>query len=241
MDKDIERLGAIIRHNMTPRRSAISGERRHPDGTSDAERRKVHEKLTQAGIHKRFRAVTFAAIEKRGLPESLNIRGNYKKVKRYAEQIQYHVEHGIGLILAGNYGTMKTTMAIAILRQWIDDGHGGLIVPMCSLMDNLYTMRILNREEFAKYDRRIRNTPLLVLDDLGGEDADGWIKGKVDSILIERYNKMLPTIITTNLTQDQMAGTYSGRIMDRLKNTSIYLAFNEDSQRREQQWQKNDM
>jgi DNA replication protein DnaC len=124
-------------------------------------------------------------------------------------------------------------MAIAILRQWLDTGHYGLIVPMCSLMDNLYTLRSTNREEWAKYEFRLRSTPLLILDDLGGEETDkSWVSAKVDSIITERYNKMLPVIITTNLTQEELTGTYSGRVIDRLRNTSAYLTFDEKSQRR---------
>jgi DNA replication protein DnaC len=43
---------------------------------------------------------------------------------------------------------------------------------------------------------------------------------------------MLPTIITTNLTAEEMAGTYSGRVLDRMKNTAQRLVFNTGSQRR---------
>lgn len=128
---------------------------------------------------------------------------------------------------------MKTTIAVAVLRAWIDGGHLlTRLVPMCSLIDNLYTMRALNKEEWARYESRIRSTPLLVLDDLGGENTDqSWVLAKVDSIITERYNKCLPIIITTNLSKDELMGTYSGRIVDRLRNTSKYLAFHGASQR----------
>lgn len=55
---------------------------------------------------------------------------------------------------------------------------------------------------------------------------------KVDSIITERYNKMLPIIVTTNLSKEELAGTYSGRIMDRLRNTSQCLIFSGASQRK---------
>ncbi|SFA76361.1 ATP-binding protein [Selenomonas ruminantium] len=199
-----------------------------PAGTDDNKR----QLLEWAGIYKRYQAVTFENIEKRGLPGDKNIRENYKQVKQYASQLDYQVKHGFGLILSGHYGAMKTTMAVAVLRQWLDTGHNGLIVPMCSLMDNLYTMRIMNREEFAKYDQRIRSTPLLVIDDLGAENNESWILSKIDSIITERYNKMLPVIVTTNLTKKELEGTYSARVMDRLRNISTYLVFDAESQRR---------
>lgn len=66
----------------------------------------------------------------------------------------------------------------------------------------------------------------------GGENTDqSWVLAKVDSIITERYNKMLPIIVTTNLSKEELMGTYSGRIVDRLRNTSKYLAFHGASQR----------
>ena len=233
MDKDIERMAEAIKKHLIPRQNVTNGETKRQAGI---ELSKFYSQLEQAGIYKRYRNVTFENIEKRGMPDSKNIRENYEYVKAFAQDLNAQIANGKGLILAGHYGTMKTTMAVAVLRKWLDSGHGGLIVPMCSLIDNLNTMRILNREEFAKYDQRIRSTPLLVLDDLGGEDMDNRVKSKIDSILTERYNKMLTTIITTNKTKKELEGTYSERVMDRLKNTAQYLAFDEDSQRRHNDW-----
>lgn len=214
-----------------------NGSTRNPDGidawTNVREREKQIERLELAGISKRYQAITFEAIERRGLPPDRGIRQNYGAVKEYAKNIRQNVEQGYGLILAGNYGTLKTTMAVAVMRHWMSVQEGGcLMVPMCSLIDNLYTMRALSKEEWAKYERRIRSTPLLILDDLGGENTDqGWVLSKVDSIITERYNRMLPIIVTTNLSKEELAGTYSGRIMDRLRNTSQCLIFSGASQR----------
>lgn len=223
---------------MTRTQSDENGSTRNPDGidawTNAREREKQIERLELAGISKRYQAITFKAIERRGLPPDRGIRQNYRAVRAYAEDIQQNVKRGYGLILAGNYGTLKTTMAVAVMRHWMCVQDGGcLMVPMCSLIDNLFTMRALNKEEWARYERRIRSTPLLVLDDLGSENIDqGWVLSKVDSIITERYNKMLPIIVTTNLSKEELVGTYSGRIMDRLRNTSQCLIFSGASQRK---------
>jgi len=189
--------------------------------------------LEQAGICRRFYGASFAEIERRGLPGSENIRRNYGKVRTFADALGENLAQGMGLILSGSCGTMKTTMAVAVLRQHLDAGNHGIFVPMCSLVDNLFTMRALDREEWARYEKRIRSTQLLVLDDLGGEDTgQGWIRSKVDSILTERYNGMRSTIVTTNLLPEELESTYSGRIIDRLRSTSIFLTFSGRSERR---------
>ena len=188
--------------------------------------------LERHGIFKRFQNVTFEAIEEKGLPPDKQIRANYAQVKKFASNLDEHIKNGEGLILSGKYGTMKTTMAVAVLRQLIDAGHGGLMIPMCSLIDSLYTLRTTNREEWARYEQSIRNTRLLVIDDLGGENTDqSWVLSKVDSIITERYNRMKSVIITTNKTPQELAGTYSGRIVDRLRSTSQVLTFDGKSQR----------
>lgn len=233
----MEGLRAVLertRDTALRQKKLQSGQPKQAAGTDT--RRKEQEQLRElerAGIMKRFQNATFEAIERRGLPDNANIRQNYLKVKEYAKNLDWNLKRGVGLILAGNYGTMKTTMAVAVLRECIAQGHGGLLVPMCSLVDNLFTMRTLNREEWARYETRIRSTPLLVIDDLGSENTDqSWVLSKVDSIITERYNKMLPVIVTTNLSKDELKNTYSARIIDRLRNTSKYLAFDADSQRR---------
>lgn len=223
--------------------SKPSGTRKLPGGSEERletweefqarqKRKEYLEKIERSGIHRRFQGITFDAIEARGLPDNPTIRENYAQVKDYAAHLKENIQDGIGLIFTGSYGTMKTTMAVAVLRKHIDDGGGGLMIPMCSLIDNLYSLRTLNREEEARFEERIRKTPLLVLDDLGGENTQqGWVLAKVDSIITERYNRMLPVIVTTNLTQEELGETYSGRIVDRLKSTSKLLAFSGKSER----------
>lgn len=237
MDPDLQRLLVDIarkRSALTQKPSDASGPTRSLDGIDTRQQEKRVKALEFAGISKRYQGITFESIERRGLPPNHDIRRNYRAVRAYAEDIQQNVKRGYGLILAGNYGTLKTTMAVAVMRHWMRVQDGGcLMVPMCSLIDNLFTMRALNKEEWARYERRIRSTPLLVLDDLGSENIDqGWVLSKVDSIITERYNKMLPIIVTTNLSKEELAGTYSGRIMDRLRNTSQCLIFSGASQRK---------
>ena len=216
-----------------------SGTTKNQDGVESIkdfqERMKLQEyqkEIERSGIYRRFQSITFESIEKRGLPKNPSICANYATVRDYAEHLRENIHDGIGLIFTGGYGTMKTTMAVAVLRKHIDDGGHGLLIPMCSLIDNIYSLRTLNREEEARFDERIRKTPLLVLDDLGGENTDqAWILAKVDSIITERYNRMLPVIVTTNLTREKLGETYSGRILDRLKSTSKLLAFKGESER----------
>ena len=189
----------------------------------------INEKqLINAGIHERYADVSFNTLKIDG-----DIRENAKLVYSYAKKINYYVQNGIGLILAGGYGTLKTTLAVCVLKEYINSGGYGLFIPMSSLMDNLYSMKARNVDEWVTFENRLRNTSLLVIDDLGGEDTTApWVLQKVNSIITERYNRKKAIIITTNLNKQDLENTYSGRIIDRLKSANYYIAFNSPSQRK---------
>lgn len=238
---------------MLPKKQLKTSGQLRPDGTIDAKHPQVlvepldedalqHSArlstimtpnfLAQRGIYKRFAQASFQNIEKRGLPDDENIRQNYSQVKNYANQLTENMANGIGLILMGPCGTLKTMMAVAVLRKRLENGGSGMFIPMCSLLDDVFTRYTLNREEWARYEQKIRNTSLLVLDDLGSENSNQkWVMAKVDSIITERYNKMLPCIITTNMDFKEMKGTYAERIIDRFRSTSITIMFTGKSQR----------
>ncbi len=61
--------------------------------------------------------------------------------------------------------------------------------------------------------------------DVGAEYGSDWIGCMVESIVVERYNKMKPIIITSNLSSKEINNRYSQRIMDRLKATNEELVF----------------
>lgn len=184
--------------------------------------------LLQAGIFERFKNVSFQTIK-----VDDDIKENAEMIYRYAKKIDKYVAEGKGLILSGSYGTMKTTLAVCVLRKFIEQGGSGLFIPMCSIMDNLYSMRTRSLEEWYRFETKLRETKLLVIDDLGGEDTSApWVLPKVNSIITERYNRKKPIIITTNMTKNELVNTYSGRIIDRLKSTNFYIAFNAKSKRK---------
>lgn len=153
------------------------------------------------------------------------MRKEYSQIKAYAGHIRGNVEAGKGLILKGPVGTMKTSLAVAVLQKCIQDGGSGLFVPMASLLDNIFTLKERNKEEWLRYEDRIRNTGILVLDDLGAEYHQDWVLSKVDAIISERYNRMRPIIATTNLSDGDLKGKYAERIIDRLRATAKVINF----------------
>lgn len=200
-----------------------------PTSQTDGDKQDRIKLFEQRGIYRRYWDCSFEQIEQRGVP--IQVRSEFAEVKAYAGNLKDNIRNGIGLILKGPVGTMKTSMAVAVLQKSLTEGFGGLFVPMASLLDNIFTLKAKSVEEWANYEQRIRETGLLVLDDLGAEHTEGWVKTKVDAIITERYNRQLPIIVTTNLGNKELNNTYAARVLDRLRSTAKMVAFRGESLR----------
>lgn len=183
--------------------------------------------LREANIQKRYINCNLPKIETRGVPES--IKAQYAKVKAYTENLPYNLAHGKGLILKGPTGTMKTTLAVAVLQEALAIGESGLVITMSSLLDKLFSLRDSKANDRAVFEQRLIECGLLVVDDLGTEYSEGWVQTKVNAIVSERYDRMKSSIYTTNLTNEQLkaseGGRYADRIIDRFREDCEMINF----------------
>lgn len=186
--------------------------------------------LKRAGIGKRYRACTFGAME-RYIDDSA--RGAFEKAKRYAEHFGEY-QRGEGLIFSGSIGAGKTSLAIAVMREVMKNGASAYFIPLAELFDKLVTMsKQRDSVEFLEFQRKLKTVRLLVLDDLGTEYPNDWMRNKLDAIISYRYNECMPMIITTNLTAGGIAEGYQMRVLDRIRSVSIPIELNlKESNRR---------
>ena len=122
------------------------------------------------------------------------------------------------LVFSGAHGNGKTHLAAAIANFGLDMGSVPLFVMVPDLLDHLRST--FNPNSPVTYDRRfedIRNSELLVLDDLGTQSATPWAREKLYQLFNHRYNAQLPTVITT---ADPL-GEVDGRIRSRMLDTRL--------------------
>jgi len=185
----------------------------------------------KVGIYERFQWVNFESIEKRGIPNG--VKEPYARVKKYADNLKENAKEGRGLILKGPVGTMKTTLAIAVLDKWIFEHQlSGLFITMSSLLDQIFTLKAHGSKEWADFEEKLKTVNILVMDDLGREHHEGWVLTKLDAIINERYMRQKPIIATTNLSVNELRNRYAEHIMDRLRETSEVVNFTGKSLRK---------
>jgi len=117
------------------------------------------------------------------------------------------------LVFTGSYGSGKTHLAAAIANDRVERGLPVLFVVTPDLLDYLRASFAPNSP--ASYDERfeqVRTVELLVLDDLGTQNATPWAAEKLYQLLNYRYNASLPTVITTNQPIEEMDPRLSSRL-----------------------------
>lgn len=148
-----------------------------------------------------------------------NLRMAYERAAEFAERPQGW------LVLKGGYGCGKTHLAAAIANRQIAEGRPVLFVNTPDLLDHLRAT--FNPESTVSYDERfdqVRNSPLLILDDLGTQSHSEWAQEKLYQILNYRYNAKLPTVITTNLELEAIEIRMRSRMVDPSLSQIVHIA-----------------
>jgi DNA replication protein DnaC len=119
------------------------------------------------------------------------------------------------LILVGPSGSGKTHLACAIANFRLNQGQSAFYIGAADLLDHLRSAFSPSSE--VAYDElfeRVRNTPLLILDDLTMTATTPWARGKLEQLLDYRFNMRLPTVITTDTPIEDFEESLRGHLID---------------------------
>ena len=106
------------------------------------------------------------------------------------------VEHGGWLTLQGSYGTGKTHLAAAATNALVAAGKPAIFALVPDLLDGLRDQ--IRQDAFLETFDALKQTPGLILDDLGIQHATSWAEEKLCQLYDHRANWSLATLTTTN-------------------------------------------
>lgn len=145
----------------------------------------------------------------------------YEKMKIILAMAKNYVksfgEGSENLLLIGKTGTGKTHISTAIARELIHKGYDVVYDSAQNIISDFENDRFKNgygREE-NRSDKYLE-CRLLIIDDLGTEFINAFTVSTLYNLLNTRQNRGLPTIISTNLSPEELARKYEDRIYSRI-------------------------
>jgi DNA replication protein DnaC len=127
------------------------------------------------------------------------------------------------LILLGVNGCGKTHLAAAIANYQLAHGKPVFFVVVPDLLDHLRsTFSPDSKISYDEFSERIKEVPLLILDDFGEQSTTPWAQEKLYQLINYRYNARLPMVVTSCLSLEEIEPRISSRMVDPM----ISLVFN---------------
>lgn len=126
-------------------------------------------------------------------------------------------------------GSLKSHLACALCNELLRQFYPVYFRTAAQLLDqirNTYSQE--SRESSLRLIDYFAKLPLLVIDDLGAEKVNEWVRETLYKIVDGRDVNMLPTIVTSNCPPDQLAARIDGpgepdRIVSRLIHGAIVI------------------
>lgn len=157
----------------------------------------------------------------------------YQGKAKVVDVCRAFLENPADMVLTGAPGTGKTHLAAAILRELVRESkirgkETARFVPVPELLAEIRASYRDDGPDERDILDKYSQLPYLVLDDLGAEKSTEWSITTLYLIIDRRYRDMRPTVVTTNLTLDQIAKTLSERISSRLASGKVIEIKGED-------------
>jgi len=166
---------------------------------SDSERKTHLKRYSNLGLLTRF---TFDNLLTTGTSDN---PANQEQFNRAFQAAKIFAENPEGwLVVDGASGCGKTHLAAAIANRCIEDNRPVFYISTPDLLDHLRSTFNPNSETtYDEFFEQVRNTPLLILDDLGTQSSTTWAKEKLEQLINHRFGDQLPTVIVSILPIDE--------------------------------------
>lgn len=168
----------------------------------------------RSGLSKRMKGYTLTSFKPYISPGAARAM---EKVEAYLKEWDENKSSGHGLYFCGDVGTGKTHLAVAVMNELIARKRvPSLFVTVPELLDNMRGTYNNPGRDIDEWMDSVKNAELLLLDDLGAERANDWVRERIFVIVNHRYREELPTIFTSNVGPKDLAAQLGERTASRI-------------------------
>lgn len=130
--------------------------------------------------------------------------------------------HYQNLLFYGTVGTGKSFLSGCIAKEILENGHSVIYFSSNGLFESLarHSFDTKSKETLYNFNKDLYNCDLMIIDDLGTEVTNSFVTSQLFGLLNERNLRQKATIISTNLSLEELRDRYSDRIFSRI--TSNY-------------------
>ncbi len=150
-----------------------------------------------------------------------------KAVQTARNFIQTFGSHYHNLFFCGTVGTGKSFLSCCIAKELLDSGYSVLYFSASSLFGKIseYTFSNKDKEALIRFKHDLLGCDLLIIDDLGTEIVNSFVTSELFSCLNERHLHRRSTVISSNLTIEELRDYYSDRLFSRMISNFDFLRF----------------
>lgn len=193
--------------------------------------RSLNERTAACRIPLRFADKDFSNFS----PDSESSKRNLASCKDYADRFAEHLKSGRCLILSGSVGTGKTHLAVSIAKQVLRLPMTGVryttVSGLLSEIKATYSQGFDSNEQYVM--DAVIYPDLLILDEVGTTKQSEFEMSTLFNLINARYERMVPTIVVSNLSLAHISDALGERCYDRLREGGgIGLIFMGESNRK---------
>ena len=168
------------------------------------------------------RLMEIAELRQKGIQDTHLLDWNFRVAedtpyvqmgKRYVNNWQQVKAENLGLLFWGDVGTGKSFLAACIANGLLDQGVSVMMTNFTRILNKLSDLQVKER---CQYIASFGKVDLLIIDDLGTELNNAFINSQLFLCMNERRIHQKSTIISTNLSLEQINRSYTERISSRI-------------------------
>lgn len=175
---------------------------------------RVDDLLDNANIARRFEACEFANYQSVNQDAAKNLAA----CQRYTTSWPDRLKAGTGLVMTGNCGTGKNHLAISMAKSIIRNHLASVEITDVMRLTRAVKSTWRQSAEITEDEviERFASLDLLIIDEVGVQFGSPTEMTILQEVVNARYESVLPTILISNLTFEQLKESIGERIVDRV-------------------------